>query len=72
MQRHLLQFALVHNFTIKITCFTVQWYTALLQQCVSVGSGTVICCEGNVFQFEVVKHSGVPRIFFGGGVNKFN
>jgi len=56
MQGHTLQFALAHNFTVKMTCFNVQWYTTLLQQCVSVGSGTVMCYDGKVFQFEVVQH----------------
>jgi hypothetical protein len=52
----MLQFALAHNFTVKMTCFNVQWYTALLQQRVSAGSGTVKCYDGNVFIFEVVQH----------------
>jgi hypothetical protein len=56
MQRHVLQFALAHNFTVKMTCFEVQWYTTLLQQCVSVGSGIAMGYDGKVFQFQVVQH----------------
>jgi hypothetical protein len=52
----MLQFALAHNFTVKVMCFNVQWYTTLLQQCVLVGSGKVMCYEGNVFQYDVVQH----------------